>query len=563
VHWTLLGHLPYPAGYSAAATWGSKLLCTGGENGSEIFSRVLQIEVDSRGKLTIDDLPPLPQPLALARSAVTADTLFVTGGLHDSGAEIKDDGPVFLALPLRGSHQWTALPAAWKHTLVLPEVAACGDTLLVAGGLQANASVPSKPIYVADAWSYKPSKKQWSQLPSLPHPVTGGAAVCSAPGHWIVLGGDDGALAAQGAALRDHHPGFPKHVFAFDPKDRTWNDANSVPVSLLGSGGTLWNGLIVLPGGEDRPAHRSNRVLAVPVSTFAICRINRSIEKDECMKLVRYGNAGEEKPGLLDLSANIRDLSGIVPDLSGAALSSASLRRIASLAPQTLPRVSGSPRLGPCVAQPGKFICIGLNYADHAAESGMALPSEPVVFMKASSSISGPDDNIELPRNSTKTDWEVELGVVIGTRAKYVEMDRALDHVAGYCVVNDLSERAFQLEGTGQWVKGKSADTFGPIGPWLVTAEEVRDPQDLHLWLEVNGQRFQNGSTKTMVFGVAYLISYLSRFMTLHPGDIISTGTPPGVALGMAVPRYLQAGDEVRLGIDGLGEQRQRVVAPV
>lgn len=279
------------------------------------------------------------------------------------------------------------------------------------------------------------------------------------------------------------------------------------------------------------------------------------------MKLVRYGNPGEEKPGLLDNAGHIRDLSTTVPDLAGPALSFPSLQRIASLSPERLPLVDGPVRLGSCVPQPGKFICIGLNYADHAAESGMALPSEPVVFMKASSSICGPNDNVELPRDSTKTDWEVELGVVIGTRAKYVNHEHALSHVAGYCVINDVSERAFQLEGTGQWVKGKSADTFGPVGPWLVTPEEISDPQDLHLWLEVNGVRYQNGSTKTMVFGVAYLISYLSRFMTLHPGDVISTGTPPGVALGMATPRYLRAGDEVRLGIDGLGEQKQHVVA--
>lgn len=280
------------------------------------------------------------------------------------------------------------------------------------------------------------------------------------------------------------------------------------------------------------------------------------------MKLLRYGNPGSEKPGLLDPSGNLRDLSAHVPDIAGETLSPASLAKLRALDPATLPLVSGSPRIGSCVPQPGKFICIGLNYADHAAESGMAVPIEPVVFMKAPSCICGPNDNTELPRGSIKSDWEVELGVVIGTRAKYVDEADALSHVAGYCVINDLSERAYQLEGTGQWVKGKSADTFGPTGPWLVTADEVHDPQNLSLWLELNGERMQNGSTRTMVYGVAFLISYLSRFMTLHPGDIISTGTPPGVALGMKNPRYLRAGDIMRLGVQGLGEQQQLVVAP-
>jgi 2-keto-4-pentenoate hydratase/2-oxohepta-3-ene-1,7-dioic acid hydratase in catechol pathway len=281
------------------------------------------------------------------------------------------------------------------------------------------------------------------------------------------------------------------------------------------------------------------------------------------MKLIRFGKAGSEKPGRLDEDGRILDLSSVVADFAGDVLSPASLQRIAALPCETLPLVEGNQRIGSCIPQPGKFICIGLNYADHAAESGMKVPSEPVVFMKASSCISGPNDDVELPRNSTKTDWEVELGVVIGSRAKYVDVDQALKLVAGYCVINDLSERAFQLEGTGQWVKGKSADTFGPVGPWLVTPDEVGDPQDLPLWLEVNGVRYQNGSTKTMVFGVAFLISYLSQFMTLHPGDIISTGTPPGVALGMSTPRYLKAGDQIRLGVEGLGEQRQTVVTGV
>lgn len=279
------------------------------------------------------------------------------------------------------------------------------------------------------------------------------------------------------------------------------------------------------------------------------------------MKLLRYGPAGKEKPGILDESGTIRDLSSIFEDISGAALSDASLRRISELDLSTLPAVQDGERIGPCVAGVGKFICIGLNYSDHAAESGMAVPSEPVVFMKATSSIIGPDDDVVIPRHSEKTDWEVELGVVIGKAAKYVSLEDALTHVAGYCVVNDLSERAFQLEGTGQWVKGKSADTFGPIGPWLVTAEEVVDPQNLTLWLEVDGQEYQRGSTRTMVFGVAHLVSYLSRFMSLQPGDIISTGTPPGVGLGQKPPKYLRAGNRMRLGIEGLGVQTQRVVA--
>ena len=247
------------------------------------------------------------------------------------------------------------------------------------------------------------------------------------------------------------------------------------------------------------------------------------------MKLVRYGDSGRELPGVLDSESEIHDLSTVIPDLAGSALSPSGLERLRALDVSTLPVVSGDPRIGPCVAGVGKFICIGLNYSDHAAESGMAVPAEPVVFMKATSCIWGPNDEVVIPKGSTKSDWEVELGVVIGSTAKYVSEEDALSHVAGYCVVNDLSERAFQLEGTGQWVKGKSADTFGPIGPWLVTADEIHDPQALDMWLEVDGHRYQNGSTRTMVFGVAHLISYLSRFMSLQPGDIISTGTPPGV----------------------------------
>jgi 2,4-didehydro-3-deoxy-L-rhamnonate hydrolase len=279
------------------------------------------------------------------------------------------------------------------------------------------------------------------------------------------------------------------------------------------------------------------------------------------MKLLRYGPAGQERPGILGADGAIRDLSSVVTDIARDTLLPESLERLRRLDPNTLPRVAGTPRIGPCVGQVGKFLCIGLNYSDHAAESGMVVPKEPIVFMKATSAIVGPDDDVVLPRGSEKSDWEVELGVVIGKPAKYVEEADALAHVAGYCVINDLSERAFQLEGTGQWVKGKSADTFGPIGPWLVTRDEVADCGALDLWLEVDGHRYQNGSTRTLVFGVPYLISYLSRFMSLQPGDIISTGTPPGVGLGQKPPVYLRAGNVIRLGVQGLGEQRQRVVA--
>lgn len=279
------------------------------------------------------------------------------------------------------------------------------------------------------------------------------------------------------------------------------------------------------------------------------------------MKLLRYGPSGKERPGILGEDGTIRDLSRVVPDIRGQFLSPESLRNIASVPHKDLPVVEGTPRLGSCVAQPGKFLCIGLNYSDHAAESGMAVPSEPVLFMKATSSLSGPNDDVVIPRGSKKTDWEVELGVIIGTSVKYVEEADALAHVAGYCLINDLSERAFQLEGTGQWVKGKSADTFGPVGPWLVTPDDVPDPQALDMWLEVDGHRYQQGSTRTMVFGVAYLISYLSRFMSLQPGDIISTGTPPGVGLGQKPPKFLRSGNRIRLSIPGLGEQNQLVVA--
>ena len=274
------------------------------------------------------------------------------------------------------------------------------------------------------------------------------------------------------------------------------------------------------------------------------------------MKLLRYGQPGQEKPGLLDGQGRLRDLSGVIPDVAGDALLPAALDRLRGLDAAALPLVPGTPRVGPCVGRVGKFLCIGLNYADHAAESGLKVPP------KATSAIIGPDDDVVIPRGSDKTDWEVELGVVIGSPTKYVSEADALSHVAGYCVVNDLSERAFQLEGTGQWVKGKSADTFGPIGPWLVTADEVPDPQGLDMWLEVDGKRYQNGSTKTMIFGVAFLVSFLSRFMSLQPGDIITTGTPPGVGMGQKPsPIYLRPGNRMALGVAGLGEQHQTVRA--
>jgi ureidoglycolate lyase len=280
------------------------------------------------------------------------------------------------------------------------------------------------------------------------------------------------------------------------------------------------------------------------------------------MKLLRFGPPGEEKPGLLDASGTIRDLSGIVDDIAGHVLSDTSLARLRDVDPSTLPAVGGQPRIGPCVGRVGKFVCIGLNYADHAAESGLAVPTEPVVFNKWTSAICGPNDDIEIPRGSGKTDWEVELGVVIGKPAKYIDEANALDYVAGYCIVNDISEREWQIERGGQWDKGKGFDTFGPLGPWLVTRDEVPDPQALDLWLEVDGHRYQNGNTRTMVFGVAKLVAYLSRCMSLQPGDVISTGTPPGVGLGIKPnPVYLKPGQTMRLGIAGLGEQLQRTVA--
>jgi ureidoglycolate lyase len=278
------------------------------------------------------------------------------------------------------------------------------------------------------------------------------------------------------------------------------------------------------------------------------------------VKLLRYGPPGAEKPGLLDAQGRIRDLSGIVTDIGGATLLPDGLARLRTTDPMSLPLVEGNPRFGPCVAGIGKFVCIGLNYADHAAESGHPVPDEPVIFMKATSAVCGPDDDVEIPRGSEKTDWEVELGVVIGKPAKHVDDAQALEHVAGYCVINDVSERSFQIERGGQWTKGKSHDTFGPIGPWLVTRDEVPDPQNLGMWLEVDGKRYQDGSTRTMVFGVSFLVSYLSQFMSLQPGDVISTGTPPGVGLGQKPPVYLRPGQTIRLGIEGLGEQTQRTV---
>jgi len=279
------------------------------------------------------------------------------------------------------------------------------------------------------------------------------------------------------------------------------------------------------------------------------------------MRLLRYGPKGAEKPGMLDKDGGIRDLSGEIPDINPAALEPGSLARLASLDPADLPPVEGQPRIGPSLSPIPDFICIGLNYSDHAAETGAKIPAEPILFNKASSAVSGPYDPVKIPRGSSKTDWEVELGVVIGRRASYVAEGDAFDYVAGYCVINDVSERDFQANRGGQWVKGKSAETFGPIGPWLVTKDEVPDPQNLHLWLEVDGKRYQDGTTATMIFNVRHLISYISQFMVLLPGTVISTGTPPGVGLGVKPePVFLKPGQVMRLGIDGLGEQRQEVI---
>ena len=278
------------------------------------------------------------------------------------------------------------------------------------------------------------------------------------------------------------------------------------------------------------------------------------------MKLLRYGEPGAEKPGLLDAEGQMRDLSAYIDDITGAALNPDTLARLRALDPTSLPRVDAATRIGPCVGSVGKLIAIGLNYADHAAEANMALPEEPIVFFKATSSICGPNDAVEIPRGSTKTDWEVELGVVIGSRAKYVSEADALSHVAGYCILNDVSERDFQLHRSGQWVKGKSHDTFAPMGPWLVTTDEIADPQDLYMSLSVNGHTMQDGSTRTMHFSVATVIAHLSQFMTLHPGDVIATGTPPGVGMGQKPPVYLSEGDTMVLRIEGLGEQRQTCI---
>ena len=279
------------------------------------------------------------------------------------------------------------------------------------------------------------------------------------------------------------------------------------------------------------------------------------------MKLLRYGQPGAEKPALLDADGKVRDLSGHVPDIGGVVLTSAGLAAIEALDPKSLPLVENPGRLGPCVARVGKFICVGLNYADHAAETGAKIPEEPILFMKATSAITGPNDNVIIPRNSKKTDWEVELGVIIGDEARYVTEADAMNHVAGYCLINDVSERAFQSERGGQWTKGKSADSFGPIGPWVVTRGEIADPQNLKMWLTVDGVSRQNGSSKTMIFTVPFLVHYISQFMSLQPGDIISTGTPPGVGLGIKPdPIFLYAGQTIKLGIEGLGEQQQLTV---
>jgi len=278
------------------------------------------------------------------------------------------------------------------------------------------------------------------------------------------------------------------------------------------------------------------------------------------MKLVRYGKPGKEKPGLMDAAGKLRDLSGLVADIGPGQLSDAALAKLRKIKTDTLPLVRGKPRLGCPVTGTGKFVAIGLNYADHAAEAGLPIPKEPIIFMKATSCMQGPDDAVMLPKGSVKSDWEAELGIVIGTRARYVSQKSALDHVAGYCVVNDVSEREYQIERGGTWDKGKCCDTFGPIGPWLVTRDEVPNPQKLDMWLEVNGRRMQAGNTRTMIFGVAKIISYVSQFMTLEPGDVITTGTPPGVGMGAKPPIYLKKGDVMRLGIEGLGEQQQLVV---
>ena len=279
------------------------------------------------------------------------------------------------------------------------------------------------------------------------------------------------------------------------------------------------------------------------------------------MKLLRYGPDGAEKPGMLDSDGAIRDLSGLVSDIAGEAITPEGLNKLGAVEPASLPKVDGNPRIGPCVGDVGKFMCIGLNYSDHAAETGGEVPSEPILFMKANSAITGPNDDVIIPRGSVQTDWEVELGFVIGKPGKHISEADAMSHIAGYCVVNDVSEREFQIRMQGQWTKGKSCDTFGPLGPWLVTANEVDDPQALALWTEVNGHRYQDGNTNTMVYGVQFLVSYLSKFMTLQTGDVVATGTPPGVGMGQKPRVFLKPGDVMRLGVQGLGEQEQKLVA--
>ena len=278
------------------------------------------------------------------------------------------------------------------------------------------------------------------------------------------------------------------------------------------------------------------------------------------MKLLRYGNSGKEKPGIIDIDGNIRDLSDVIDDINGSTISPEGLNKINQIDISSLPLVSNNPRIGPCVGSVGKFLCIGLNYSDHAAETGAEAPPEPILFQKATSAIIGPNDDVEIPKNSNATDWEVELGIIIGKKAKYIEEGSSQDYIAGYCVVNDVSERDFQAKRAGQWTKGKSCDTFGPIGPYLVTKDEVPDPQDLSMTLDVNGQRMQDGSTKTMIFSVNHIVHYLSQFMSLNPGDVIATGTPPGVGLGMKPPMFLKSGDTMKLSIQGLGEQNQKCI---
>ena len=279
------------------------------------------------------------------------------------------------------------------------------------------------------------------------------------------------------------------------------------------------------------------------------------------MKLLRFGNSGEEKPGIIDSNGKIRDLSNVIDDINGHTISQESLGKLKKLDILSLPEVTGNPRIGPCVNDVGKFLCIGLNYSDHAAETGLEPPEEPILFAKATSAIIGPNDDVEIPRTSSATDWEVELGIIIGKKAKYISEDDAKNYIAGYCVVNDVSERDFQIKRSGQWTKGKSCDTFGPIGPYLVTTDEIEDVQNLSMYLDVNGKRMQTGSTKTMIFSAYYIVHYLSQFMTLFPGDVIATGTPPGVGMGMKPAVYLKPGDVMKLGIDNLGDQEQKCVS--